>query len=274
LERGRGPCDHVEVRLLAIGLSCAALALAMGTSCVVELQHTLVCGDGYVDESVGEECDPSLPESYEQGCDGTGIAGRAHCDEVTCTIVCEGCGDGVVQRAEGDALVDEECDEGPYAGARALETEAVDCVALRSGDTQTPYGSGTTRYCTSACFYDRTPCSYCGNGSADDVLDLAPSLSGQVATASAEDCDGDEFRPSFKASTCPGNVELNATCGEDCRIVPRSDPPCCVPKGGPCGQATPCCHVFTHPGVPMHCLNPITGEEVDEDSPPPDATCL
>ena len=258
------------MRLLALGLSAATVALVSGTSCIVDLRHTLVCGDGYVDAEADEECEPGLPETYAQGCSGTGIAGRARCDEETCTIVCEGCGDGMVQNAAGDDLVDEECDEGPYSGARALETEAVECVGLPSGDTLTPYGSGTTRYCTATCFYDRTPCSYCGNGSADDTLDLAPSISGQVATASAEDCDGDEFRPSFKAETCPGEVELNATCGEDCRIVPRSDPPCCLPRGKDCGD-TPCCHEFTHPGELFHCLNPLTGEPVPGE-PPPDPT--
>ncbi len=260
------------MRLLAIAFSCATIALAMGTSCVVELQHTLVCGDGYIDEIVGEECDPGLPESYEKGCDNTGIEGRAHCDDITCTIVCEGCGDGIVQRSADDEIRDEECDEGPYSGARALETEATQCVGLVSGDPETSYGSGVTRNCTALCYYDRTPCSYCGNGSADDALDLAPWISGQEATARAEDCDGDEFRPSFKAETCPGE-ELNATCGEDCRIVPRSDPPCCVPEGDLCSPTTPCCHVFTHPNELIHCENPITGDPVDENSPTPDSRC-
>jgi len=40
--------------------SAVATTIA-GSSCIIELDPVVVCGDGYVDADVGEECDPAVP---------------------------------------------------------------------------------------------------------------------------------------------------------------------------------------------------------------------
>jgi len=61
---GAAACHHADVCALLFGAWWAWSAVATtiaGSSCIIELDPVVVCGDGYVDADVGEECDPAVP---------------------------------------------------------------------------------------------------------------------------------------------------------------------------------------------------------------------
>lgn len=122
---------------LAVALGCAA-----GNACLVELDHVFACGDGYVDRTVGEECDPNDESSYIDACPNY-PNGHARCDPNECTIIadetqCADCGDGIINVEAG-----EECD-GSNLG--------MPC-----------WGAGSPT-CTLDCKIDFSSCNPCGNG--------------------------------------------------------------------------------------------------------------
>lgn len=133
-------------------LAAASVALAVGSSCTLELDTAISCGDGYVDEDAGEECDPGDPDSFEDVCgDSESDSDRLRCDPVTCQkldddFYCGRCGDDQLQRmtAQGE----EECD-GPDLGAAVC-----------------PSGVGEPK-CLLDCTLDYSPCWACGNGVLD-----------------------------------------------------------------------------------------------------------
>jgi hypothetical protein len=155
--------------MIAVGLGFAAT----GGGCVVDLEHVLACGDGYVDALAGEECEPNLPESYENGCVGTTRPfGNAACDPETCEIVatelqCARCGDEFV-----DADAGEECD-GRNNGAVCPD-------GVRSPG------------CTPECTIAWESCGACGNGvtQVDVGEECDPMESGGFATPRL--CAGDD----------------------------------------------------------------------------------
>jgi len=117
-------------------------------------------------------------------CDSTGIGGVASCDADTCTFVCTGSGDGVLQTLSIDGQPPEDCDEGPDV---SRQTAPRLCSELDPWRTELPNASGTATFCTARCLYDRSPCSYCANDSApQDSWPLAPDLAGQGATSFPE----------------------------------------------------------------------------------------
>lgn len=228
-------------------LALVAGSLA-GSACLIELDHVLACGDEYVDEAAGEECDPNDPEqAYKAACPNN----NGGCDPETCQIIateaqCAKCGDGVIDVAAG-----EECD-GSNIGAQC-------------------WGDGRPT-CTPQCKLDTSTCDPCGNnevdpgeecddkGGGDLVMPVAcagsfeeaplrspyieyPYTSGQTvtclpnceydrtncaycgngtingplyvsltssATSLAEVCDGDHFDKAEQAESFPLCAELNA----------------------------------------------------------------
>lgn len=262
------------MRGLIFGVWSALAATIAGSSCIVELDHAIVCGDGYIDDEAGEECEPGMAAPTAEVCAAQGIVGLPSCDSDTCTIRCVGCGDGVVQETSVDGLLAEECDEGPYPGDGAKATAPRACAEL--GDPldpwrpELPYASGMSTRCTASCFYDRSTCSYCGNGSAEDSWPLAPEFAGQDGVYSfAENCDGDDLSAEFLATAgCQPGTEPNVVCQSDCQsTTPRGGASCCVSAGSPCDDPALCCHAYAHPGDTFHCENPLTGEPVGDEPP-------
>lgn len=122
-----------------------ALGAAAGNACLVDLDPVFACGDGYVDRSVGEQCDPNDESSYIDACPNY-PNGHARCDPDDCTIIadetqCADCGDGIINVEAG-----EQCD-GSNLG--------VPC-----------WGAGTPT-CTLDCKIDFSSCAPCGNGEPD-----------------------------------------------------------------------------------------------------------
>jgi hypothetical protein len=128
--------------ILAIAAGCA-----VGNACLVDLEHTLACGDGYVDALAGEQCEPGDRQSYIDACVGTSRPfGDGACDPETCQIIntklqCVFCGDGLIDAAAG-----EECDG---------STVGVPC-----------WGEGTPS--CKQCKIDFSTCDNCGNGVVDE----------------------------------------------------------------------------------------------------------
>lgn len=202
------------------------VGIAGGTSCLLELDSSIACGDGYVDREAGEDCDPGDPSSFELGCLGTARPeGLAACNPETCTIIntieqCAVCGDGRVdgdeecdgQNLDGDVCpggvgvlqCDDEC-RYDYGGCVACGNGEVDtelgeeCDPNKPGDfanvrscEELPslngrdYAGGVFRECREDCLFSRISCSYCGNLQVDGELPV--DLFGN--TAPAEVCDG------------------------------------------------------------------------------------
>lgn len=123
------------------------------------------CGDGYVEVSAGESCDPGAvdaPENCRENCTycGDGIlqteSGEtcerrdSYCRMENCTY----CGDGIVQRDEG-----EECEPG------------------ENRDGVCPYGETDCTFCDTQCTVQPGVSSFCGDGVVDG--------------AAGEECDGE-----------------------------------------------------------------------------------
>lgn len=153
-------------RSLAIG---AALLIGGGPACLLRLDDEISCGDGYVDAAAGEECDPALPSSYEDGCP---VLGMADCDPVTCELIndaaqCSVCGDDRVDVDRG-----EECD-GDNLGGNVC-----------------PGGNGSLQ-CSTTCMLDYTECEACGNGVVDE----------------GEECDYENVGGFASERPCAGSVD-------------------------------------------------------------------
>lgn len=224
--------------LVALGIGFAVSA------CLVEPDHVLACGDGYVDALVGEECDPNDPRSFEDACLETsrrfGVGG---CDPDTCEIVdtaeqCAFCGDGIIDAAAGEecdgsnigaackaggeptctplCTIDlescEQCGDGEPdpdeecdPGATAGGlVAAYPCAGMLPRDVEKPYTSGTAVLCLDECMYDRSGCGYCGDGVQDPPL---PNAFHNDDKSDPELCDGDDF-------DLPALADEDPTCAE------------------------------------------------------------
>lgn len=136
---------------MRLGALAGALAASTATGCLVDLDVDVSCGDGYIDRSVGEECEPGMDtQLWDPGCEPGETAEYPDdaCNENTCKLrsdakekVCAVCGDGVI---EGD----EECD-----GTTFNDT----CIQEGGSFTCRPPGS------SAACTIDYSNC-HCGNG--------------------------------------------------------------------------------------------------------------
>jgi hypothetical protein len=186
------------MRLGWFGTAGVSLALLGGLTgaCLLDLDHSIACGDGYVDRLAGEECDPGDPSSYVDACAGTSRPdGEGACDPVTCAIIngaaqCATCGDETVDEEFG-----EECD-GPNLNGR-------ECP-----------GGGALQ-CGPDCMYDFSECAPCGNDVIDEGEECDPSATGDFVTPrSCAGSDGVDPLPSmFKPYTSGETV----TCNDDCR---------------------------------------------------------
>lgn len=271
----------------------AWLGAVLGPACTLELSSGFSCGDGYWNEDAGEECDPGVPESYENACVGTNRPyGTADCDPGTCEIIndtrqCGECGDGYVdellgEQCDGDELngascpggvgtlqcstacrfdtsacrkcgngtldAGEECD--PNVEPGTMQTPPP-CVNLPPYYADKPYTSGQAGACRDDCRWDRSTCGYCDNGR----LEGAHVLVDEGITAAPEQCDGDEFDPMALDAALADSVctivdadlwPTTRTCEGCFEISFIEDPhePCCVRKGGACpeeGGALRCC---------------------------------
>ncbi len=253
--------------------------LGTGLACGLQIEPTIVCGDGFVDLEAGEECDPAAPASVANACVELPERpfGEASCDPQSCTIVfdeCSACPGGQVQLPSGQCSLcgNGEIDDDPEAG-EFEECEPTPGVFGSPDDTRMcaevqspigkPYTSGAIRRCRpDTCTWDRDECSYCGDGIVDgpELVDLLPDVE-----SDPELCDGDRFdlttlavHPSFEtcqaASATSGLVlRPNVRCGDDCEslIAADTDNQCCVMAGQPCapdGSGYQCCYAFAHPG--------------------------
>jgi hypothetical protein len=126
----------------------AWLGAVVGAACTLSIEPRIGCGDGYVDEEAGEECDPGVPSSYEDACSSTiRYLGTGDCDFTTCEIVndrtqCAACGDGIVDEEAG-----EQCDGDQLDGQVC------------------PSGKGILQ--CRACRLDYSTCDPCGDGVVD-----------------------------------------------------------------------------------------------------------
>ncbi|MEX1365233.1 MAG: hypothetical protein AB1Z98_19050, partial [Nannocystaceae bacterium] len=167
-------------KALALALLLGAAVVGGGTSCLLELDDAISCGDGYHDLYAGEECDPGDPRSFATGCRETSRPnGEAACDPQDCTIIrtpqqCAVCNDGFLDSAAG-----EECD-GDMLGGQTC-----------------PGGRGSLG-CTN-CRLDYSECESCGNGVVEPQL--------------GEECDPN-LDDITQVRTCRDNLESLSNSGD------------------------------------------------------------
>ncbi len=220
----------------------ALLAASLASGCVLDLDGSIACGDGYVDKQAGEQCDPLVPESYQQACrDTPWPQGTASCDPQTCTIRngpedCAACGDGKVDPGEAcddAAPVLVTCPDGspkvvcqncelrydlcPTCG-NGERDDGEECEWNVSGDFVFPvacaelespfaktYTSGTATRCGRDCRYDQSGCGFCGDGELDEMWVLPNGV-----VLLPEVCDGEAVDPAtvevFCRNVCTGTV--------------------------------------------------------------------
>jgi hypothetical protein len=167
----------------------AALVQLAPAGCLLEITPQVSCGDGHVDFTAGEMCEPGLPETWADACQEAGFEGvvGGACDPNTCTLVtsvelCPTCGDDVIN-AEG-----EECD-GSVNGATC------------------PSKNGFVT-CTN-CRLDYSACDPCGDGHHD--------------VEAGEECDPNVSIPCQDDGDCSDNEvcdPLTETCVEQGGVAP------------------------------------------------------
>jgi hypothetical protein len=279
----------------------AWLGAVLGPACTIELPSGFSCGDGYWNEDEGEECEPDVPESYENACVGTiRPYGEADCDPETCKIIndakqCGECGDGYVdeslgEQCDGDELngascpggvgtlqcstscrfdtsacrscgnqrIDpgEECDPNVGLDELVIKPECKDLVSPY-GDAL-PYSAGTPGLCREDCRWERTTCSYCGN---DKIETDGYLIDFDGTKAIPEWCDGADFdRGTLEAelanSACTSaNADLRPIieCAANCLdFIPiQQAQPCCYKSGAACpddDSQVRCCYEVENPG--------------------------
>lgn len=116
-------------------LVAAALAAAVG--CVIPLDPPRDCGDGYVDQLAGEECEPSLAGSMVGYCPAGEVPAPGACDRDTCTFdrgACTRCGNGVLDPGEACDPADMSQPPCPIEGAARCRS---DCTIDVSGCPRT-----------------------------------------------------------------------------------------------------------------------------------------
>jgi hypothetical protein len=187
------------MRLPRFGTSgvASALVAALAASCLLELDHEIACGDGYVDRLGGEECDPAVQSSYVDRCAGTSRPdGQAACDPVLCTVIndkaqCATCGDGTV-----DAEFGEQCD-GPNLNGRT-------CL-----------GGGDGLQCAADCQFDYSQCDPCGNGLLDEDEECDPNQMGDLVIP--RQCAGSDEVDPLEPVDKPYASGETVRCKDECR---------------------------------------------------------
>jgi hypothetical protein len=191
------PASQMRLTLPVATLFAVAVIHPLLGSCLLELDHEIACGDGYVDSVAGEECDPAKPSSYVDRCAGTSRPdGEASCDPVSCTIVndkaqCAACGDQAVDNEFG-----EECDGANLNGRR--------CPGGEEG-----------LQCGSECKFDYSECEPCGNGVREEGEECDPSAMGGLVIPRA--CAGAGELPPLEPLGKPYTSGDTVRCNDDCR---------------------------------------------------------
>lgn len=199
--RGRGSGLSLGV---VVGCLLGALGGAQAVSCTLALDSGIACGDGFVDEEAGEECDPGDEDSFIGACAGTEHSlGDGACDPVTCTVIkdsaqCAVCGDGLVDEGE-------QCDESNL------------------DNNICPSGNGQLR-CNDDCTFDLSNCDPCGNGVVDEGEECDKADIGGLATprpcAGANLGGPNELPPITPPITGkPYTFGESSTCDDSCRYV-------------------------------------------------------
>jgi hypothetical protein len=208
------------------------------------LEQCAVCGDGRVDGTLGEECDGD--ELNGQSCPG-GV-GTLQCGP-SCRFdlsACRSCGN---QRIDAG----EECD--PNASLDVLTQGKPTCAELESPYPNRPYTDGFPGSCRDDCRWERTTCSYCGNGELDDTafIDL------ERTTVKPEVCDGHDFdhvtvESDLSASLCTRadpDWRPIVRCEPDCfDFEPIQPESCCVKQNRACpadDADVQCCFASENP---------------------------
>lgn len=185
------------LRVARLGEVLAGLLCALGlstVSCTLTLNDDIACGDGFVDEIAGEQCDPGVPSSYINACVGTSRPdGRGDCDPVTCEIIndleqCAICGDDRV-----DEIIGEQCDGQNLNGRTCL-------------------GAVGILQCTTDCQYDESECEDCGNGSIEPGEECDPNMDPDGLTMGKPQCH--ELTSPFSAK--PYTAGTPGNCRSDC----------------------------------------------------------
>jgi hypothetical protein len=204
------------------------------------------CGDLEIDPGAGEVCDGTVP---------TGVLCVNGADKVTCTDDCQldydscpTCGNGKVDPPL------EECD--PFEAAGDI-TQTIYCSEVPSPYPK-PFSYGVIVSCLGECRYDRTNCSFCGDGEIDGPTTprSAPRKEGDPRML-AEKCDGDAAEAgaltAYCRKRCTGTevgslvLDCNFECAENCLAfedVPDEELDCCVPPAETCppdGSDYKCC---------------------------------
>ncbi len=253
----------VSRTILALLMRGAILGFLLGLlgaqACLLDLDGAIACGDGYVDEAAGEECDPALDSRFWLSCP---MEGDGSCNRDTCELEC--CGDMVVNNGE-------ECDGADFGSIQEMPTIPPSCDQVEiPGLMDLSFTSGTLG-CTETCEFDYGECSLCNNGQIDGALTYAD---GSILRE-AEKCDGDEFRLEEQWAACapacglPSDtpVGCNVRCN-NCRQVDVITPiQCCVPRGFSVNDydGLGCCCELSELG----CDLPVTPDPLPDPPPPP-----
>lgn len=247
-------CDPADPERAFEG-ACAEIDRRMGTArcdeitCEIDnsFETCAVCGDGHIDTVAGEECEGG--DFNGQICPGD--AGTLQCKGCKLDFsACRACGNGIVEQELG-----EECDPGEMLGLSTNRPCAGDStfpgiVSPFQGDPPKPYASGEYQTCRDNCKWNRTNCSYCGDGVLDDTpLQVDPFADANFS--SPEECDGDAFSEarlqisnfwdectSIPNPDAPGEllegVRPNLRCNSMCIAGGGAPDPCCVRAGEAC----------------------------------------
>jgi len=218
----------------------------LAPACTLELDPEISCGDGYVDRTAGEECDPESPASFENACQDSEPSRVGVCDPTTCRLDSQAC-----QPSCGNGELDpgEECDpqSEPPSGPDVFGSQR-SCSTLTPDDGGREYVGGETDRCLSDCTWDRSNCHRCG----DEHLDAD-----EVCDDTADLANLDQF-DAFCLGACvdpedderPDEVRCAARCAADCGgyEIDAGDRRCCIPTNKLAHSIIPCC-AFEENGV-------------------------
>ena len=231
----------------------AAVGLLLTGGCLLELDQTVACGDGYIDRAAGEECEPEAGGSFRDACRTELRINRDGACSDSCEIDLSACfplcGNGVL---DGD----EECDPGiPDSDPADLVEQADEgdnlgtelaCSSIEAPEGA-PYVGGTVGSCKSDCTLDRSPCHRCG----DDQVQEDEVCDGDLVDHDRIDqlCQGRCV--ALDQDPRPERVRCNAGCSDSCDgyVVDDVDPDCCIPSGYPADPTIPCCTYEAEDGI-------------------------
>lgn len=180
-------CDGGSVTCAQLGFASEETApCAAHCDWDISMCDNALCGNGVVDATVGETCDP-LTENADGNC------------RDNCTY----CGDGVIQHLSGETceLVDPDCRESSctYCGDGIVQIDdGEECEPRAADDGLCDYGETSCTYCAQNCRVEQGQTSYCGDGVVDEAA-------GEACDGEANcdnDCQWKGDRPSGEDAGC------------------------------------------------------------------------